>query len=103
MTKVTKKDVIDRLKEIYDPEIPELSIVDLGLVYDVNVSEDGDVSIKMTMTTPMCPMARLILKYVEDEVKKIPGVKNAFVELVWDPPWTPDRMSERAKRLLGFR
>ncbi|RLE62194.1 MAG: aromatic ring hydroxylase [Thermoprotei archaeon] len=103
MVKVTRDDVINKLKEVYDPEIPIVNIVDLGLIYNVDVSEKGDVHIKMTMTTPMCPMAGFILKYVENEVKRIPGVRNVSVELVWDPPWTPERMSEKAKRLLGLK
>ncbi|RKY57135.1 MAG: ring hydroxylating protein, partial [Candidatus Latescibacterota bacterium] len=73
-----------------------------GLVYEVKV-EDGDVRVKMTMTAPGCPLSAWIARQAEDAVRSLEGVKDVHVELVWDPPWTPDRMSEEAKRTLGLR
>ena len=99
---VTREQVLEALKEVYDPEIP-VNIVDLGLVYGVEVDEENRVKIKMTLTAPGCPMAYYLIEQVEEVVRnRLPEVKDIHVELVWDPPWTPDRMSEEAKRLLGF-
>jgi len=89
------------LKECYDPEIG-ISLVDLGLIYDVEVKGDK-VHIKMTLTTPGCPMHMMMTEDVKEKVGKIKGVKEVNVELVWDPPWTPDRMSKEAKKMLGFK
>jgi len=97
---VTKQEVMKVLKKCYDPEIG-ISLVDLGLIYDVQVKNDK-VRIKMTLTTPGCPMHSFMIKDVEENVKKLKGVKEVKVELVWDPPWTPDRMSKEAKKKLGF-
>ncbi|WP_135605274.1 metal-sulfur cluster assembly factor [Methanococcoides sp. NM1] len=90
---VTKEDVMEVLKKCYDPEIP-INIVDLGLVYDVDVEGDR-AHIKMTLTTPGCPMAAMIVDNVRQKVESIDGIKKAEVELVWDPPWTPDRISKK--------
>jgi len=98
---VTKQDVMKVLKECYDPEIG-ISLVDLGLIYDVEVKGDK-VHIKMTLTTPGCPMHMMMTEDVKEKVGKIKGVKEVNVELVWDPPWTPDRMSKEAKKMLGFK
>ncbi len=92
---VTKEDVMEVLKKCYDPEIL-INIVDLGLVYDVDVEGDR-VHIKMTLTTPGCPMSAMIVDNVRQKVESIDGIKNAEVELVWDPPWTPDRISKKLK------
>jgi metal-sulfur cluster biosynthetic enzyme len=73
----------------------------MGLIYDVGV-KDGSVHVKMTLTNPGCPMARMIAKDVEKTVKGMKGIKKAEVELVWEPRWTPDRLSERAKKMLGY-
>ena len=97
---VTKQDVMKVLKKCYDSEIG-ISLVDLGLIYDVQVKDDK-VYIKMTLTTPGCPMHVFMVNDVEEKVKKMKGVKEVKVELVWDPPWTPDRMSREAKKKLGF-
>lgn len=94
---VTKKDVMEVLKKCYDPEIL-INIVDLGLVYDVDVEGDR-VHIKMTLTTPGCPMSAMIVDNVRQKVESIDGIKNAEVELVWDPPWTPDRISKNQENL----
>ncbi len=97
---VNKDEVMAALKKCYDPEIP-INIVDLGLVYGVDVS-DGQVLIKMTLTAPGCPMHTTISQDVEYKLKKVPGVSDAKVEIVWEPPWTPDKMSEVAKKMLGW-
>jgi len=93
-TIVTKEEVIEVLKTCYDPEIP-INIIDLGLVYGIEVERD-QVHIKMTLTMPGCPMGELIIENVKRKVKAIEGVKEAKIELVWDPPWTPERISEEA-------
>lgn len=97
---VTKENVMKALKECYDPEIG-MSIVDLGFIYDVKVDENK-VHIKMTLTTPGCPMHSLITEDVRNKVNELKGVEEVNVELVWNPPWTPDRMSDEAKKKLGF-
>ena len=96
-----RKAVIEMLSTVTDPEIP-VNIYELGLVYDVDISSDGDVQVTMTLTTPNCPVAESMPAEVEDRVGTVPGVRGVAVELVWDPPWTPDRMSEAAKLELGF-
>jgi FeS assembly SUF system protein len=93
--------VIEMLSTVTDPEIP-VNIYELGLIYDVVVSADGDVQVTMTLTTPNCPVAESMPGEVENKVGTVPGVRGVAVELVWDPPWTPDRMSEAAKLELGF-
>ena len=94
-------DVVEALQTVYDPEIP-VNIYDLGLIYDVDVDEDGSVSIEMTLTSPACPVAGTLPPEVEARVRDVPGVTDVDVELVWEPPWTPERMSEVAKLELGF-
>jgi FeS assembly SUF system protein len=93
--------VISALKEIYDPEIP-VNIYDLGLIYDVKVSPDGDAKVLMTLTTPHCPVAESMPGEVELRVSAVPGIRDAEVELVWDPPWDPQKMSDEAKLELGM-
>ena len=93
--------VIDALKEIYDPEIP-VNIYDLGLIYNVEVTADGHVAITMTLTTPHCPVAESMPGEVEMRVCAVPGVAIADVNLVWDPPWDPQKMSDDAKLELGM-
>ena len=97
-TIVTKEEVIEVLKTCYDPEIP-INIIDLGLVYGVEVKEDR-VHIKMTLTMPGCPMGELIIENVKRKVEAIEEVKEAKIELVWDPPWTPDRISKEAMKRI---
>ncbi|MDX1483085.1 MAG: SUF system Fe-S cluster assembly protein [Alphaproteobacteria bacterium] len=96
-----RQSVIEMLSTVTDPEIP-VNIYELGLIYDVDISEDGDVRVVMTLTTPNCPVAESMPGEVEYRVGTVPGVRSVAVELVWDPPWTPDRMSEAAKLELGF-
>jgi len=98
---VTKDDVMEALKTVVDPEVG-ISIIDLGLVYDVNVVDDKKVFVNMTLTTPGCPMAQVIAKDAERTVSMIEGLEVVQVNLVWDPPWTPDMMSDDAKRMLGW-
>jgi FeS assembly SUF system protein len=93
--------IVEVLKTVRDPEIP-VNVYDLGLVYGIDVDDDGKVEIRMTLTTPGCPAARLIPEQVRSRIAKIPGVLSASVELVWDPPWTRDRLSEDAKLELGL-
>ncbi|MFQ5778948.1 MAG: metal-sulfur cluster assembly factor [Terriglobia bacterium] len=97
---VTEEQVWEVLRECYDPEIP-LNIVDLGLVYEIK-TEDEAVNVKMTLTGAGCPSSGLISDNVRDSVKMLPGVKEATVEIVWDPPWDPSRISEEGKRRLGM-
>ena len=93
--------IIAALKTIFDPEIP-VNIHELGLIYGVEVSADGAAEVKMTLTAPACPVAGALVQEVADKVGHVDGVKTSHVELVWDPPWTPDRMTEAAKLELGF-
>lgn len=93
--------VIEVLRTIFDPELP-VSIYELGLIYGVDVDADDNVTVRMTLTTPACPAAELLPPEVEAKVKAIRGVRDARVELVWDPPWTPDRMSEAARLEMGL-
>jgi len=96
-----KEEVIKVLKTCYDPEIP-VNIYELGMIYDIKVSEDNDVNILMTLTSPMCPVADILPLQVESKVRSLPMIDNAIVDLTFDPPWTPDKMSEAAKLELGF-
>lgn len=93
--------VVAALKEIYDPEIP-VNIYDLGLIYGVEVSEDKDVVVTMTLTTPHCPVAESMPAEVEIRAGSVPGVRDAEVNLVWDPPWGPNLMSDEARLELGM-
>lgn len=93
--------VVSALRSVYDPEIP-VNIYDLGLIYDVKVADDNSVDVTMTLTTPGCPVAQTFPGMVEARVREVPGVTDARVELVWDPPWTRERMSEDALLELGL-
>jgi FeS assembly SUF system protein len=95
------EDVVKVLKGIYDPEIP-VDIYELGLIYDVMINEDNDVKIVMTLTSPNCPVAESLPKEVEDKVASVEGVTSAKVNIVFDPSWDKDMMSEEAKLELGF-
>lgn len=94
-------EIIDVLKNIYDPEIP-VNIYDLGLVYDVDYTPDGNVHIRMTLTAPNCPMADMLVEEVHTQVVKVRGVKEVVVEIVFDPPWDKNMMSEEALMELGM-
>jgi FeS assembly SUF system protein len=93
--------IVQVLKSIYDPEIP-VDIYELGLIYDVFVNEDYDVKVLMTLTTPNCPVAETLPLEVEEKVRSLDEVRNAKVEITFDPPWTQDLMSEEAKLELGM-
>ena len=93
--------VIAALQEIYDPEIP-VNIYDLGLIYGVDVDAESDVTITMTLTTPHCPVAETMPGEVELRASSVPGIRDAEVELVWDPPWSPEKMSDEARLELGM-
>ena len=95
-----KENVILALKQVFDPEIP-VNIYDLGLIYDIAIKE-GHVHIQMTLTSPGCPVAQTFPGTVEQAVNQVEGVNDCTVELVWDPPWTQERMSEAARLELGF-
>lgn len=99
--KLIEGKVIEALRQVYDPEIP-IDIYELGLIYEVKVEPDHSVKIKMTLTAPACPVAGSLPGEVERKVESIPEVKSADVELVWDPPWSRDRMSEAALLQLGM-
>tara|TARA_B100000287_G_scaffold196037_1_gene185177 strand:+ start:3095 stop:3421 length:327 start_codon:yes stop_codon:yes gene_type:complete len=93
--------IVKELKQVFDPEIP-VDVYELGLIYDVFINEDNEVKILMTLTSPNCPVAESLPKEVEDKVKSIDEVKDAEVEITFDPPWTKDLMSDEAKLELGF-
>ena len=94
-------EVIKALREVYDPEIP-VNLYDLGLIYEVKILEGEKVHIVMTLTTPSCPVAEMIPGQVENRVRFVEGVTDVTVELVWDPPWNQDMMSEEARLELGL-
>ena len=96
-----EEQVVEALRGVYDPEIP-VNIYDLGLIYALDIDGDGVVNIAMTLTAPGCPVAQTFPGTVECAVKCVPGVNDARVELVWDPPWTKERMTEAAKLQLGL-
>ncbi len=97
---VRGEDVFLALRRVTDPELG-VNVVDLGLVYEVEV-KDGTVEVAMTVTTPGCPLQDVLPRWVEEAVRALPGVREARVRLVFDPPWTPDRMTERAREELGL-
>ncbi len=98
----TKEEITQALKPVHDPEIG-VGIVDLGLIYDVNVEPDGKVQVKMTLTTPACPYGEMLVAQAHHAVTELEGVKEVKVILVWDPPWNPKEMcSDAAKDLLGI-
>ena len=96
-----KEQIINEIKKIYDPEIP-VNIYDLGLIYKVEVKDDKKVNIEMTLTTPNCPVAESLPKSVKDNIMKIDGVSDVDLKLVWDPPWSKDKLSEAAKLELNL-
>lgn len=97
---VSEKDVLDALHNVMDPELG-INIVDLGLIYGVKVS-GKKVDVKMTFTTPACPLLQYIVSEVEERVGKIKGVEEVVVSLAWDPPWNPDKISKEGKKQLGL-
>ncbi|TLX80895.1 MAG: DUF59 domain-containing protein [Thaumarchaeota archaeon] len=101
MEQVTSQQVLDSLKQCMDPEIP-INIVDMGLIYGVKVSNDNKVDVKMTMTTRGCPLHDTLVSDVKRYVNKVPGVSDVNVEIVWEPAWTPEKMSEEGKKLINY-
>ena len=101
MSTVTSQQILDSLKQCMDPEIP-INVVDMGLIYGVNVSTDNKVNIKMTMTTRGCPLHDTLVSDVKRYVNKVPGVNDVNVEIVWEPIWTPEKMSESGKKMINF-
>ncbi len=96
---VTEEQVRKALKQCMDPEIP-INVVDLGLIYGISINENNDVNIKMTMTTRGCPLHDTLVRDVKNALKDLKGINNVNVEIVWDPPWSPDRMSDEAKEKI---
>ncbi len=99
MAKVNEQKVLNALKQCMDPEIP-LSIVDLGLIYGIDIDDNNNVNIRMTMTTPGCPLHNTLVRDVKNALSKVEGIGNVNVEIVWDPPWSPERMSPEAKAMI---
>ena len=96
-----KEIIIEEIKKIYDPEIP-VNIYELGLIYNIKVNEEKKVKIEMTLTSPNCPVAESLPNMVKENILKIKGVEHVGLKLVWDPPWTKDKMSESAKLELNL-
>ena len=96
-----KEKIIEEIKKIYDPDIP-VNIYDLGLIYDVKVENKNTAKVKMTLTSPNCPVAESLPKEVKDGIMQVEGIDNVDLDLVWDPPWDKDRMSEAAKLELNL-
>jgi len=96
-----RAEIIETLRTIYDPEMP-VNVYDLGLIYDIEIASGDRVHIRMTLTSPGCPVAGSLVEEVERKVRAVPGVSGVVVELVWDPPWSPERMSEAARLQLGL-
>jgi FeS assembly SUF system protein len=102
LERLSEEEVLKALRMCYDPEIP-VNIVDLGLIYDLQIREDNSVYIKMTLTAPGCPVGFFLVEQVKEAVKTmVPSVTRVDVDLVFDPPWTPDRMTEEAREMLGL-
>ena len=93
--------VLDVLREVLDPELG-MSVVELGLVYRIDVARESDVEVDLTMTTPACPLSESICRDAESRIRALAGVAAVQVTLVWDPPWTPERMTNDAKKMLGW-
>lgn len=96
-----EEQLVSALRAVYDPEIP-VNIYDLGLIYAIDIRDDHHVDIRMTLTAPACPVAGSMPAAVERAIKRVPGIETAGVELVWDPPWTQERMSDAARLELGL-
>ena len=96
-----REKIIAAIRTVYDPEIP-VNIYDLGLIYAININAEHDVDIKMTLTAPGCPVAGILPVQVENAVRNVEQVNDAKVEIVWDPPWTQDRMTDEARLELGM-
>ena len=100
-TEEVKEKIVEMIRTVFDPEIP-VNIYDLGMIYNIDVQPDGKAAVTMTLTSPNCPVIESLPAEIEQKVRSVPGVTTGNIELVWDPPWTPDRMSEAAKLELGW-
>lgn len=98
---VSEDAIVNVLKTVFDPEIP-VDIYELGLIYAVEIADDGNIKVEMTLTTPSCPSAQELPSQVEESIRLVPGVTDVQVEVVWDPPWDPSRMSEDARLALNM-
>jgi FeS assembly SUF system protein len=98
---ILEGEIIESIREVYDPEIP-VNVYDLGLIYEIDISDEAEVDIKMTLTSPNCPVAETLPGEVEQAAAKTEGVKSASIELVWEPPFTIDRIPEHVKLELGL-
>lgn len=98
---VTRKEIVEKIREVYDPEIP-VNIYDLGLIYDIKIMGNNDVHVNMTLTSPNCPVAHTLPHEVAQAIRTIKAINNLTVDVVWDPPWTQDRMSEAARLTLNL-
>ena len=98
---VLESEIIEGIQTVYDPELP-VNVYDLGLIYGIEISDEADVRVLMTLTSPACPVAEALPAEVEDKVRNTPGVRDAKVELVWDPPFTIDRIPDHVKLELGL-
>lgn len=96
-----RREIITAIKTVFDPEIP-VDVYELGLIYDIDIHEDGVVGLRMTLTTPMCPVAGSLPMEVQEKVASVAGVKDVELEVVFDPPWSKDRMSEEARLMLDM-
>ena len=96
-----EQQIIQKLKTVFDPEIP-VDVWELGLIYEIKIDDELNVYIKMTLTSPACPVAGSLPPEVKEKAQRVKGVKDVLVDLVWDPPWDKDRMTEEAKLELGF-
>jgi FeS assembly SUF system protein len=96
-----REKIVEVLRTCFDPEVP-VNIYEMGLIYGIDVEENGAVTVRMTLTSPACPVAGSLPPEVQGKIQRIPGVSSARVEIVWDPPWTPERMSEAARVQLGL-
>ena len=100
MSKVTKEQVYDAIRTVIDPEVG-FNLVDMGLIYDVDIDEENNVHVKMTLSTRGCPLHLMMQQWVKEAVERIPGVKDVTVEIVWDPPWNISMASDVVKKALG--
>ncbi|NPA82748.1 MAG: DUF59 domain-containing protein [Epsilonproteobacteria bacterium] len=100
MSKITKEQVYDAIRNVIDPEVG-FNVVDMGLIYDVDIDDENNVHVKMTLSTRGCPLHQMMQQWVKEAVEKIPGVGEVTVEIVWDPPWNITMASEEVKKALG--
>ncbi len=100
-TEVIEGDIVEAIRTVYDPEIP-VNLYDMGMIYEIKVNEEGHAYVKMTLTSPTCPVAETLPVEVDQKVRTVDGVNSAEIDLVWDPPWTMEMLSEAAKLQLGL-